>query len=157
MEKTRISGATAIASSKGVVKNGLNLFAVPPTDMSLMSRREISYALFAPGITPIKFQIPPQIGMVDMSQSYVKVKLKLKHADGTALEAPSHMYPVNNFGHSIFKDVKVTLNGTLISGQSSLYPYKAYFDQSRYRRWEDAFESRRVVEWVEPSRGRIDS
>lgn len=94
-----------------------------------MSRREISYALFAPGITPIKSQIPPQIGMVDMSQSYVKVKLRLKHADGTALEAPSHMYPVNNFGHSIFKDVKVTLNGTLISGQSSLYPYKAYFDQ----------------------------
>lgn len=109
----------------------LNLFKIPPTDMSLMNRQEVEYQPFSSGITPLEFSLPPQDGMVDMSRSHVEVKCKFKQGDGTALPtlaAPATMFPVTNLGHSIVANVRVSLNGTLVSGQSDKYAYKAFLD-----------------------------
>lgn len=108
----------------------LDLFDTPPTDMSLMNRREIKYQPFTSGFTPVEFAIPPQDGFVDMTRSYMIFKCKFKKGDGTALDAlgAGFAYPITNVAHSMIQNFKVTLNGTLISGQSGLYAYKAFFD-----------------------------
>ena len=36
--------------------------------------------------------------------------------------------PVNGIGHTIFKNVKVSLNGTQIDSGSTLYPYRGDFE-----------------------------
>ena len=115
--------------SKGVVNPRLNLFSVPPTDLSMASRRYVKIAPFNTGINPVDFQIDPQPDFVDLNDSYLEVELVLKKDDGTNLLAADQIVPVNNLGHALFKQIIVRLNGTLISPQTDTYHHKAYIEQ----------------------------
>ena len=44
------------------------------------------------------------------------------------MAAANNLFPVNNLAHSLFKQVSVQLNGTLISPQMDTYHYKAYLE-----------------------------
>ena len=121
----------AIAGSAGVKNPMLNLFRVPPTDISIASYRMVPISPFTTGINPVDFQIDPQEDFVDLSRSYIELEWTLKKiAAGQAVNTlrADHTYLVNNIAHSLFKQINVRLNGTLISPQTDTYHYKAYFE-----------------------------
>ena len=126
-----MSTLSIIPGSQPVTSPALELFKVPPTDFSIASRRKVTIHPFTTGITPIDFQIDPQSEYIDLSQSEFEIELKLKKADGTNLiaAATTTAFLVNNLAHSLFKQISVRLNNTLISPQTDTYAYKAFVDQ----------------------------
>jgi len=111
--------------SSGVVNPTLDLFAVPPTDLSIMSYRMVPIHPFTTGINPVDFQIDPQEDYIDLSRSYFQLDWTLKKSDGNNAVAAENTFLVNNIAHSLFKQINVRLNGTLISPQTDTYHYKA--------------------------------
>ena len=121
----------AIAGSAGVKNPMLDLFRVPPTDISIASYRMVPISPFTTGINPVDFQIDPQEDFVNLSRSYIELEWTLKKiAAGQPANtvAAEDTYLVNNIAHSLFKQINVRLNGTLISPQTDTYHYKAYFE-----------------------------
>ena len=118
-----------LAVSAGVKNPALNLFQVPPTDLSMMSYRMVPIHPFTTGINPIDFQIDPQEDYVDLSRSYFEIELRLQKAAGAGnVVAAENTFLVNNIAHSLFKQISVRLNNTLISPQTDTYHYKAYLE-----------------------------
>ena len=119
----------AHARSVGVLNPTLDLFKIPPTDLSMSSCRFVPINPFTTGINPVDFQIDPQEDYIDLNRSYFEVELQMKNAaDNANLVAADTLFPVNNLAHSLFKQINVRLNGTLISPQTDTYHYKAYLE-----------------------------
>ena len=117
-----------LPGSAGVKNPMLNLFRVPPTDLSIWSYRMVPISPFTTGINPIDFQIDPQEDYIDLSRSYFELEWKLQKAAGGDAVGTDKSFLINNIAHSIFKQISVRLNGTLISPQTDTYHYKAYIE-----------------------------
>ena len=65
---------------------------------------------------------------LDFANSYLYVRAKIVRANGTKLEEGDKVGPINNFLHSLFSQVDVSLNGTLITNSTNTYPYRAYIE-----------------------------
>ena len=83
---------------------------------------------FTTWINPIDFQVDPQEDYVDLSRSYFEIEWKLQKDDGTDAAAAENTFLVNNIAHSLFKQISVRLNNTLISPQTDTYHLKAYLE-----------------------------
>ena len=116
------------ARSAGVRNPYLNMFKVPPTDLSMSSRRFVRINPFNVGINPVTFQVDPQEDFIDLKESYFEVELTVKKDDATNLLAADVMGLVNNLAHTLFKQINVRLNGTLISPQTDTYHLKAFIE-----------------------------
>jgi hypothetical protein len=112
-------------------KSELDLFSVPATQTSVESGSFVEYhpiSSIADGV-PIEFDINASGDeYIDFANSYLAVKVKVKTAANGDLVAASTVGPVNNFLHSLFSQVDVTLNGTLITSSTNTYPYRAYIE-----------------------------
>lgn len=118
-----------LTGSTGVKNPKLALFTTPPTDISISSYRMVPIQTFTTGINPVDFQVDPQEDYIDLNRSYFEVELALKkRADGSNYTAADNVFPVNNLAHTLFKQINVKLNGTLISPQTDTYHYKAYLE-----------------------------
>ena len=106
----------------------LNLGKMPPTDVSISSYRMVPIQSFTTGINPVVFQIDPQTDFVDLSRSYFEVELQLKKANGDALVAAQNLFPANNFAHTLWRQIIVKLNNTLMTPSIDTYHYKAYLE-----------------------------
>ena len=106
-KKTTMTDIVPLAGSAGVKNPALNLFQVPPTDLSMMSYRMVPIHPFTTGINPIDFQIDPQEDYVDLSRSYFEIELSLKKAVGGNVVAAENTFLVNNIAHSLFKQISV--------------------------------------------------
>src|SRR5208282_5672827 len=65
---------------------------------------------------------------MDFANSYLLVRAKLQRANGDDMEDGDQVGPVNNFMHSMFSQIDVSLNGTLITSSTNTYPYRAYIE-----------------------------
>ena len=74
----------------------------------------------------MEFQVDPQEDYVDLSRSFLEIGLALKLANGDNVVEATRLWPTNNSAHTLFKQISVRLNGTLISPQTDTYHYKAY-------------------------------
>ena len=108
----------AHARSAGVINPSLNMFKVPPTDISMSSRRYVRISPFNTGINPVTFQVDPQDEFINMTESYFEVEIVMKKNDGTNLLAADVIGLANNLAHTLFRQINVRLNGTLISPQT---------------------------------------
>ena len=117
-----------LPGSAVVINPMLNLFWVPLTDLNILSYCMVPIHPFTTGINPIDFQIDPREDYIDLSRSYFELEWQLKKSDGNNVGAGDHSFLVNNIAHSIFKQISVQLNGTLISPQTDTYHYKAYIE-----------------------------
>ena len=117
-----------LPGSAGVKNPMLNLFRVPPTDLSIWSYRMVPINPFTTGINPVDFQIDPQEDYIDLSRSYFELEWKIQKAAGGDAVNTDNSFLVNNIAHSLFKQISVRLNGTLISPQTDTYHYKAYIE-----------------------------
>ena len=116
------------ARSAGVRNPYLNVFKVPPTDLSMSSRRFVRINPFNVGINPVTFQVDPQEDFIDLKESYFEMDLVIKKGDATNLLAADVIGLANNLVHTLFKQINVRLNGTLISPQTNTYHIKAFIE-----------------------------
>ena len=124
----------------------LDVFTLPSTDVSIQGYRISAYDQKGSGIVPMEFKIDGMEEFVDLSRSYIKLEFALDtpaatnkgiFADSQATGAANnesdaghtkYVYPVNNFGHSIIRQMNLRFNGTLLSLQTDMYAYKAYIE-----------------------------
>jgi len=118
----------AHARSAGVRNPRLNMFSTPPTDVSMSSRRSVRINPFNTGINPVTFQVDPQEDLIDLNESFFEVELTVKKSDATNLLTADVLGVANNLAHTLFKQINVRLNGTLISPQTDTYHIKAYIE-----------------------------
>ena len=75
---------------------------------------------------------------IDLSDTFLKLKVKITAEDGSPVthlsddgETPGEdptVAPVNNFFHSLFSQVDVSLNDNVVSQSTNAYGYKAYLE-----------------------------
>jgi len=125
MTDTLMDGGLLHLGSRSVLNPQLNLFTVPPTDLSMSSYRIVPIQTYTTGINPVEFQVDPQEDYVDLSRSFFEIELAFKLANGDNVVQATRLWPMNNLAHTLFKQISVRLNGTLISPQTNTYHYKA--------------------------------
>jgi hypothetical protein len=112
-------------------KSELDIFSVPPTQTSIESATIVVYhpvSSLSDG-TPIEFDISSSgDDYIDFANSHLYLKAKVQKADGTALAADDPVGPINDWMNSLFSQVDVTLNGTLITNSTNNYPYRALIE-----------------------------
>lgn len=116
----------------------LDLFRVPDTHLNYQNYHITTYSPIRTGITPLEFIVRGLEDFVDLTRSYFTIKLILETSDNKPVkvddDSPSDankvqfVYPVNNFAHSLIKQLNVRLNAMLLSPQTDTYAYKAYLD-----------------------------
>ena len=112
-------------------KSELDLFSVPPTQTSM---EQGSWVECHPLTTvsdgsPIEFDVSGTgDDYIDFANTMLYVKAKVTQANENNLAAAAEVGPVNLFLHSLFSQVDISLNGTLITSSTSTYPYRAMLE-----------------------------
>ena len=119
--------------SKRCDKSEIDLFSVPPTQQSLERGRWIDYAPLSSvenTDSPINFLVTGTDEYIDLSKTILTVTGKIEKDDGTSLDGANQtsVAPVNNFLHSLFKQVDVYLNGKQVTPAMGTYAYRAYIE-----------------------------
>lgn len=112
-------------------KSELDLFSVPPTQTSIQSANYVEYnpiSTITEG-TPIEFVVGASgEDYIDLSSTQLFVRAQILTGDNKKITKTSKVGPINNFIHSLFAEVDVRLNGTLISSTNNTYAYRAYLE-----------------------------
>ena len=120
--------------SKRCDKSEVDLFRVPPTQQSLERGRWIDYAPLSSVENPnsaITFLIAGTDEYIDLSKTILTVTGKITKKDGTTKlngNDQSNVAPVNNFLHSLFRQVDVYLNGKQVTPAMGTYAYRSYIE-----------------------------
>ena len=116
------------ARSAAVRNPRTELFGIPPTDMSIRASREVQVNPTTTGITPISFEFTSS-SYLDLSKSYIDLEVQFKNAaDGADVVQASRTFLANNLAHSLFKQLVLRLNGTLITPQTDQYHHLAFIE-----------------------------
>ena len=113
------------------VNSELDLFAVPPTQTSIEDGRWVEHQplTFLDSGGPIEFVIPGTgDAYLDLANTHLLIRAKVVRGAGTDLAADTPVAPVNNWLLSLFSQVDVYLNDTLVTPSSNTYPFRAYVD-----------------------------
>ena len=119
--------------SKRCEKSEIDLFSVPPTQLSLEKGRWIDYRPLS-SVTnddsAITFLISGTDEYIDLSETTLVVEGKVINGDGSDLSGgtQSNVAPVNNFLHSLIKQVDVYLNGKQVTPAMGTYAYRSYIE-----------------------------
>ena len=120
--------------SKRCDKSEVDLFRVPPTQQSLERGRWIDYAPLSSVENPnsaITFLIAGTDEYIDLSKTILRLTGKITKKDGTSKldgNDQSNVAPVNNFLHSLFRQVDVYLNGKQVTPAMGTYAYRSYIE-----------------------------
>ena len=116
------------ARSRATRNERLDVFDMPATDMSISARREVRINPKTTGINPITFEVDPMNDFLDMDSSFVELDLTVKKSDNGNLAAADVLVLANNLAHSLFRQISVRLNGTLMAPQTDNYHHQAYIE-----------------------------
>jgi len=112
-------------------KSELDLFSVPPTQTSMEHGNWVEYhpvTTLSDG-SPIEFDVSGTgDDYVDFANTMLYVKAKVTKANGEDLDDDAKAAPTNLFLHSLFSQVDISLNGTLITSSTNTYPYRAMLE-----------------------------
>ena len=117
-------------NSKRCDKSEIDLFSVPPTQLSLEKGRWIDYRPLSSvqnDDAAITFMISGTDEYLDLSKMIIVVEGTVE-SSVTASPVSASQAPVNNFLHSLFKQVDVYLNGKQVTPAMGTYPYRAYIE-----------------------------
>ena len=117
--------------------SSLDIFSVPSTEYDLQGYRIVPYHKLSSSITPMKFSVQQLEDYVDLNRSYFVIDLRLYSSSQNGIVADANaasdanntrfVYAVNNLAHTIFKQINLRFNGTLMTEQTDTYAYSAYF------------------------------
>ena len=110
----------------------LDVFAVQPTQTSVEEASVVEYHPISSLVNraPINSDIPgsgEQYIDTNNIQLYMRAKI-VRPGVGNNFTDDSTTAPVNLLLHSLFSQVDVSLNGTLISNSTNTYPYRAMLE-----------------------------
>jgi len=112
-------------------KSELDLFIVPPTQTSIEAGSFVEYnpvATISQG-TPIEFSITGAgQDYLDLSSTQLYVRAQIIGVNNDPIAAGLHVGPVNLFLHSLFSEVDITLNDTLVTASNNTYAYRSYLE-----------------------------
>jgi hypothetical protein len=124
----------------GCAKSELALFDPIPVQTSIESASFVDYYPISDvtgNLAPIEFFIPSNNeNYLDLNDTALYVRMKIVMPDGTSLKPNAAICPSNFALYSLFKDISLTLNETVIQGGDNLYSYRAamnsllFFDTS---------------------------
>lgn len=120
-----IDGSAEVATSQ------LDLFSIPSTNTSIEEGTYVNYNPISSltDSSPIEFDITSSgETFIDLASTYLHVQAKILRADGSEMQAGDECGPVNNFLHSLFAQLDIYLNGTLITSSTATYSYRAYLE-----------------------------
>ena len=112
-------------------KSELDLFSVPATQTSVENGTCVQYHPISSmiGGAPIEFDVTASgDDYLDLANSFLCARANITRVNGDDLDAADTVGPVNNFLHSLFSQVDVSLNGTLITSSTNTYAYRAYVE-----------------------------
>ena len=111
--------------------DSLDLFTRPAADMGLLKRQWVDTSPIN-SITedsPIEFNIPANtLRYIDLSRTFLNVKIKVLKQDGTEMEEVTQLAPVNLTLHSLWRQVDFSLGQVPLPGVGVNYSYKAIID-----------------------------
>lgn len=113
------------------LKSELDLFSVPPTQTSIIAGQWVEYQPLSSLSTsgPIEFSISGSgEDYVDFSQSWLLLEAKVTKPDGSNLGANTAIAPVNNWLHSLFSQIDLSLNDTMVTTANNTYAYRSYLE-----------------------------
>lgn len=113
-------------SSPECTKDQLDLFDLPGTQLSVEDCEYITVKPLASleNDSPIEFAVPPSEHYTDLSRTFLHVVASIVTDSGMGIVATDDVGPINNFLHSMFSSVSLSLNSKLITTQSHMYGYK---------------------------------
>ena len=119
-----------ISGSKPALLDGMAFKDIPDT---LDSVERVQFIEYRPinqvsAQNPIDIIIPGSGDYIDMSRSLLHVKFKVVRSDGTPMTDTDYVSMVNLSLESMFNQVEVYLNSTLVSPSVNLFPYRAMID-----------------------------
>ena len=114
-------------------KSELDLFTVPPTQVGIErgSWVEIFPINTVTSEGPYQFRVSADPLLLDLSSNYIHMVVEVCKADGSAAAKTATNYsvsPINLFGKTFFKQVKVWLNSKLAYDSNDTYMYRAYIE-----------------------------
>jgi hypothetical protein len=142
------------------VKSELDLFSRPLIQTSIEDGKWIEHHPIA-SITddgPLEFFVSGSgEDYVDLANTYLYIQAKIIKSDGTDLAGGDIAVPVNNWLHSLFSQVDVSLNETLITPSSQTYAFRAYIE-NLISYSEDAKKTQLgSVLWFKDTKTKMDS
>lgn len=118
--------------SEGCNKSELNLFTVPPTQVTVEKSTFVDYypvSTLGEDSAPIEFFVPGNgEDYLDPSRMPLYVKVKIKTAAGEDAGADALVGPQNLFLQTLFSQVNFSPNDKLITPSSAIYPYRAMIE-----------------------------
>ena len=117
--------------------SSFDVFTLPPIDYHYQSHRFVPYNPTLTGIDPITFAVPTTDDWVDLADSRLIITVRLDHPhtgyDGLHMDNDTastatvtrNTLVSNNFGHTLFKQIDLQLNGVLVTPQGNNYHHLA--------------------------------
>ena len=113
------------------VHSGLDLFSLPITQTSIEEGHFVEIfplATLSHG-APIEFAVSGETqDYLDLSNTYLHIQVQVQRGDGSYLQVDDIVGPTNLFLHSLFSQIDLSLNGTLITNSDNNYPYRAFIE-----------------------------
>ena len=118
------------SKSEECANTELDLFSVPPMQVSLEKGLWIDHQPVSSVSDggPVTFLCPGTEDYVDLSKTILVVRTKVTKANGNDLDADEHVGIVNNFLHSLFKQVDVFLKEKQVTQATGTFAYRAYLE-----------------------------
>jgi hypothetical protein len=113
------------------LKSELDLFSVPPTQTSIESGTIAEYNPISSIVhgLPIEFSVTGGGNdYIDIANTQLFVSAKITRANGDNIDDTDQVGPVNLAIHSLFSEVDLRLNDTLVSSTNNTYAYRAYLE-----------------------------
>ena len=118
--------------SKRCEKSEVDLFSIPPTQQSLEKGRWIEYRPLSSvenNDSAITFVVAGTDEYLDLSKTILVVEGKVISGTGGDLSTgQASVAPVNNFLHSLFRQVDVYFNGKQVTPAMGTYAYRSYLE-----------------------------
>src|SRR6218665_3844789 len=112
-------------------KSELVLFVVPPTQTSIECGTFVEYnpiSTISQG-TPIEFSVTGAgQDYLDLSSTQLYVRAQIVKATDEPIDNNDNVGPTNLFLHSLFSEVDITLNDTLVTSSNNTYAYRSYLE-----------------------------
>ena len=108
----------------------LDLFSLDQTQTSVTKKVDIEYRPVSSltANTSVEFNVPGTEDYIHLPYTQLYVSGTIKHKDNTVLDALERIAPVNNFLHSLWRQVDVTFGSTQVSGSTNTYAHRAYLE-----------------------------
>ena len=144
---TELLDFTAPSSEQNVVN--FSQFVEVPTSTSL-PRSTLD-------LVPIEFRIEKSAPYLDLRETYIYTRFKVKRKDGTALQDNEVVTTCNNFGYAMWNNLEISLGGQRVTENQTLYPWMSYIHcltklSAKYRN-----TALRTSLWYEDIAGLMDS